>query len=37
MMYKQMVGLKENLDMLNNEQQILSQELTLKQNELLKA
>lgn len=32
-----MVGLKENLDILNNEQQILSQELTLKQNELLKS
>ena len=32
-----MLALKENLDILQNEQQILSQELTLKQNEVLKS
>lgn len=36
-LYKHMIGLKENLDIINNEQQILSQELTDKQNQLLKA
>jgi hypothetical protein len=36
-LYKHMIGLKENLDILSNEQRILSQELTLKQNELLKS
>ena len=36
-MYKQLVATKENLDILTNEQMILSQELTQKQNELLKS
>ena len=36
-LYHQLVQTKQNLDILTNEQQILSQELTLKQNELLKA
>lgn len=36
-LYKQLVQTKENLDILTNEQQILSQELTDKQNQLLKA
>ena len=31
-LYKQLVHTKENLDILTNEQQILSQELTDKQN-----
>ena len=35
--YRQLVSTKENLDILHNEQKILSEELTLKQNELLKA
>jgi hypothetical protein len=34
--YKEMVQLKESMDILQNEQQILSQELTVKQNEVLK-
>ena len=34
--YRQLVSTKENLDILHNEQKILSEELTLKQNELLK-
>ena len=29
-LYKHMISLKENIDMMSNEQQILSQELTLK-------
>ena len=35
--YKQMVSTKENLDIMINEQKILSEELTAKQNELLKS
>jgi hypothetical protein len=35
--YKQMVSTKENLDIMINEQKILSDELTDKQNELLKS
>ena len=35
--YKQLVSTKENLDIMINEQKILSEELTLKQNELLKS
>lgn len=35
--YKQMVSTKENLDIMVNEQAMLSEELTLKQNELLKS
>lgn len=35
--YKQMVSTKENLDIMINEQTILSEELTTKQNELLKS
>lgn len=34
--YKQLVSTKENLDIMINEQKILSEELTTKQNELLK-
>ena len=34
--YKQLVSNKENLDIMTNEQMILSQELTQKQNEVLK-
>jgi hypothetical protein len=34
--YRQLVSTKENLDILHNEQKILSEELTHKQNELLK-
>ena len=35
--YKQLVCTKENLDIMINEQKILSDELTLKQNELMKS
>ena len=35
--YKQMVSTKENLDIMVNEQAMLSEELTSKQNELLKS
>ena len=35
--YKQLVSTKENLDIMINEQKILSDELTLKQNELMKS
>jgi chromosome segregation ATPase len=35
--YRQLVSTKENLDILTNEQKILSEELTVKQNELLKS
>ena len=35
--YKQMVSTKENLEIMINEQKILSDELTMKQNELLKS
>lgn len=35
--YRQLVSTKENLDILTNEQKILSEELTMKQNELLKS
>lgn len=35
--YKQLVSTKENLDIMVNEQAMLSEELTLKQNELLKS
>ena len=35
--YKQLVSTKENLDIMINEQKILSDELTEKQNELLKS
>ncbi len=35
--YKQMVSTKENLDIMINEQTILSEELTTKQNDLLKS
>ena len=34
--YRQLVSTKENLDIMINEQKILSEELTAKQNELLK-
>lgn len=36
-LYRQLISTKENLDILTNEQKILSEELTLKQNELLKS
>ena len=36
-MYKQLISTKENLDIMINEQKILSEELTAKQNELLKS
>ena len=35
--YRQLVSTKENLDIMINEQKILSDELTTKQNELLKS
>ena len=35
--YKQLVSTKENLDIMINEQKILSDELTEKQNEVLKS
>ena len=35
--YKQLVSTKENLDIMVSEQSMLSEELTLKQNELLKS
>lgn len=35
--YKQLVSTKENLDIMINEQKILSEELTQKQNEVLKS
>ena len=35
--YKQLISTKENLDIMINEQKMLSDELTTKQNELLKA
>lgn len=35
--YRQLVSTKENLDIMVNEQTMLSEELTLKQNELLKS
>ena len=35
--YKQMVSTKENLDIMISEQAMLSEELTMKQNELLKS
>ena len=34
--YRQLISTKENLDIMINEQTILSEELTIKQNELLK-
>lgn len=36
-LYRTLISTKENLDILTNEQKILSEELTLKQNELLKS
>jgi hypothetical protein len=36
-LYRQLISTKENLDILTNEQKILSEELTQKQNELLKS
>lgn len=36
-LYRQLVSTKENLDILTNEQKILSEELTMKQNELFKS